>query len=625
MMSKPDERSHHQAAPPPGSLSVNDRSALETTVQIVTQGPWRDGKPALAPVHIPVRYDIREADGGGYLRCLEAPGVGVAVDLSYGFSEAEARKLGAQVVLLDGAGQFGPRIDSARKLYNLDHHRDCPRAFTLASCEQALVLVVKGLELDQGDWKVCANEPDLDTLFAIWVLLNHRRIRAMAPPARDAVTALVRLEGAIDANGFEVAAFCGLPLETLNTTRAALDQLQAREAEATKDGGWSGVDLLRYVRDRLIDIDRLVYRPEDFGELARVERDFGHVGIGGGRVAVMVGDSGGIYDVEKRLKSVWGERLGIIALAKSPGHYTLRRVASLSDIDLELAYHRLNQLDPAVDGFPPQKRWGGSDEIGGSPRPDGSALKPPEIVKIMRLVYCPSTWRTRLRRLANSASAGLGALVALAAGAWLAGALVGSAEATSTLRLTSAGMLACVLAFVLSQVLARESTWQLGWRWPAAGEWLLGLPLMLAGAALGGVLMPHGFTWDAPGLTLALGAVTSLAGAFGLWFFGLAHGLLARFEPVQLLRGRWFLSRPAITAAILYAGATFALDRLWGSPYAQLLAGTHAAIASLAVIFGALLVGVGAAVARERSLSVLPPIAGLVLGALLRLALTRLG
>ena len=67
-------------------------------------------------------------------------------------------------------------MDHERQVYNFDHHEGCVRAFTLASCEQTLVMYMKGLDLQGREWNIFANEPDLDTILAIWILLNHSRI-----------------------------------------------------------------------------------------------------------------------------------------------------------------------------------------------------------------------------------------------------------------------------------------------------------------------------------------------------------------------------------------------------------------------------------------------------------------
>ena len=107
------------------------------------------------------------------------------IDRKLSVSEAEARAMGDRVIFLDGAGNFGPRLDNKNRFYNLDHHQGCVRPFTLATCEQALILILNGLALDEGDWTIYAHEPDLDTVLAIWALLNFRRNPPLTPQTRD--------------------------------------------------------------------------------------------------------------------------------------------------------------------------------------------------------------------------------------------------------------------------------------------------------------------------------------------------------------------------------------------------------------------------------------------------------
>ena len=141
-------------------------------------------------------------------------------------------------------------------------------------------------------------------------------------------------------------------------------------------GDWQTLDLEAYTAEMLGAIDRVIYSVEDFRGYASIEEVHGHVEIGERSVAVLCRDDTGIYAVEKLLKERWGDQLGVIALEREPGHYTLRRASTLSDIDLNDAYNLLNQLDRNVDGRPPGKRWGGSESIGGSPRQGGSAFGP---------------------------------------------------------------------------------------------------------------------------------------------------------------------------------------------------------------------------------------------------------
>ena len=162
---------------------------------------------------IPERYRVREREDGRHLECEEAPRLRAVIDPSMAASLSDAQGLGERVILLDGAGSFGPMLDTGRHLYNLDHHEGCVRAFTLATCEQALVLLRRGLDLRRRDFTVIANGTDLDTVLAIWVLLNHLRLTPERSPVRARVLPLIRLED-LDGDGraleFELLADLGV-------------------------------------------------------------------------------------------------------------------------------------------------------------------------------------------------------------------------------------------------------------------------------------------------------------------------------------------------------------------------------------------------------------------------------
>lgn len=575
---------------------------------------------ASAEESLPDRYEIREIDDRRVLLCGEAPGVAVSIDRRYAFTEAESRRLGEHVILLDGAGQFAPLIDDGAHLYNLDHHQDCLRAFTLATCEQSLILVLKGLRLDKGDWTVYANEPDLDTVFAIWMLLNYRRVRALEPEQRDAIVPLLRLEGAIDANGFEIAEHCGLPQAVLREEKTRLDELHQVELEVKRSGAWAEVDLLDYTREMLLRIDYLVYKSSDFTDYTSVEEVYGHVEIGRDHVAVVCCDGSGIYEVEKRLKKVWGDRLGITALEREENQYTLRRTASLSGIVLDDAYGKLNLLDPSVDGRPPEKRWGGSDDIGGSPRPDGTGLTPREIGRILKLTYTQATRWQLFQRFTTAALWVLG--LVLGAGvvvyAWQIYARLIPSPRSAAADLALAAAVIGLGAWLLTRRLSRGWTWLFGWRRPAGRDWLLLAPVVLLGSAAGGAWIPRLIATEGRLLAAALGAIVLSAVALELCFRGLMHGLLILDYPVQEAKGRWFLSRPALAAGGLYGILTGGATALgwwitspdWGLPIAA-----QCGLVTLA----ALAVGLTLGMIRERSLSVWPGVIVLALGGALRL------
>jgi len=574
-----------------------------------------------AAATFPDRYSVRERDGLSVLVGREAPGVAVRLERGFAFTETEARKLGERTILLDGAGAFGPLIDDSTHLYNLDHHQGCLRAFTLATCEQALILVRKGLELDKSEWTIYANEPDLDTLFAIWVLLNYRRVRDFSPEGRDRVVPLLRLEGAIDANGFDLANFCGLPQSELERQRKELDRLHQLELDARRRGDWSTADLKEHCRLILKEIDRIAYRPEDLEDDTSVEEEYGHVDIGQGRVAVICRDSAGIYEIETRLKKIWSDRLGIIALEKEPGQFTLRRSASLAGIDLKAAYDRLNLLDPAVDGKPPSKKWGGSDEIGGSPRGEGTGLTPREIAKILKLTYQKArpgdSWRQ------GFAAAGWSLFVgALAAGLAFTQRFLslelGSPAYDQWLPALLVALLLIALSYWLTRRESRGWTWLYGWRQSAGWRWW---PLALALgvlAWLGAAWVPPTSSAEAGPLAMALGTLGLLAIGIEMLFRGLAHGLQVLDAEIQRIDGPYFISRPTLISALLFSSMALAaqwqLGSLayygWGFPLDVL--------ADWSLLFAA---GVVAGVLRERSLSLWPGVVAWALGSQTRLLL----
>lgn len=625
-MTKSDART---TLPPRLSESQLDESSGEIGwARTAPGGLMRLGAPELAAAGglgseaLPNRYEIRELDEGHFLLCNEAPTMSVSIDRRHAFTEAEARRLGERTILLDGAGQFAPLVDDGAHLYNLDHHQECLRAFTLATCEQALILVLKGLHLEKGAWTIYANEPDLDTVFALWVLLNHRRVRALSPEQRDSILPMLRLEGAIDANGFEIADYCGLPQDLVAAEKERLDRLHAHELELKRSGAWGKIDLLEYTLEMLLRIDHQVYRSTDFHDYSSVEEVYGHVEIGDDKVAVVCRDGSGIYEVEKRLRKVWGDRLGLVALERQPGHYTLRRTAALSGIALQDAYDKLNLLDPAVDGRPPEKRWGGSDDIGGSPRPDGTSLTPREIGKILKLSFKKfSSWQ-QIRRLIQATVWTFGLVAGAGAVAW------GWRFFTAPLRTPTAAaaelaVVAVLLwlgSWFLTRRLSRGWTWLFGWRVPAGYDWLFLTPAVVLAGVLGGAWIPA-VTGSKPGQLLAgMGAIVLAAGALELCFRGLMHGLLVLDDRVQSVRGRWLLSRPALAAAFLYAAVTAAVVALglWIAPPAWELSGTGpwgaAGVTALAS-------GLALGMIRERSLSVWPGVLAAAAGGILRMLL----
>jgi hypothetical protein len=567
---------------------------------------------------LPRRYKLRS--GGGepsHVVCDEAPRVKVQVRRDYAFSLSEAKELGERVILLDGAGAFGPLLDNKRRLYNLDHHQECERTFTLATCEQALLMVASGLDLGEGDWRIYANEPDLDTLLALWCLLNHVRLKELRAEARDILYPLIRLEGAIDANGTELAEVCGLPRAVYEKANKSLDELLERERGVKGGGDWQTLDLDVYTAEMLGAIDRIVYSVEDFRGYASIEEVYGHVEIGERSVAVLCRDDSGIYAVEKLLKQRWGDQLGVVALEREPGHYTLRRASTLSDIDLKFAYRLLNQLDPHVDGRPPGKRWGGSESIGGSPRQGGSAFGPSELLRVLGQAFEPRNHWQRLR--ASIQATGLVALLVglgVAVGAELLPSLGWAAAA-------AAGAATSLLASVLASLIASERRmWLYGWRRPGGARWLLPAAFATLLAVPLRRLFPAPETFTTDGVAIALVGIALLVLATEACFRGLVHGILLRHSRLPGPEDGAHITFPAAGSALLYAivATGLCLPAIWSDVQPLLPPAEETLLVFVAAFGGGLLL----ARVRERSLSLWPGAAAQLLGGIAAAGLAAL-
>jgi hypothetical protein len=555
---------------------------------------------------IPERYSTREKDGVRTLECDEAPRIRVVIDPGTSFSRSDAASLGERVILLDGAGTFGPMLDPDRKLFNLDHHSGCERLFTLATCEQALLLVHSGLRLSEDDWTIYASDPDLDTVLGLWCLLNHRRLRELRPEARDVLLPLVRLEGAIDSNGPELAKLCGLPTRALADAQRRIDELLVRERELRQEGVWAKKDVYNYTIEMLRSIDALVYQFEDFGDYTRIDEIYGHVEIGPKQVAVVCRDRSGIYTVEQHLKTHWGDQLSLIALENQPGHYTLRRLNSLDGPDLEPAYELLNRIDPAVDGRPTGKRWGGSADIGGSPRPRGTLLASADVIEVLERAYRKPGLAMRVARTAAAFATGLAFLAF-----WPLANAMPSPDLSETdpafrsaFELGMVALLALAVGTVATRGASRWRPWVFGWRMPAPGRWWAFLPaLILCALPLRGWIPARlGVT---PGeFASGVAAAVLMITAVELWFRGLVHGLLSIDFPVQRPGGPRFFSRATVVSAFAYCAVATTVSAR-ALPLADIAEiGVSPAWSLGFVAAAALLAGLVLGSIRERSLSI---------------------
>lgn len=376
-----------QRADSNGSLSV-------TTTSSGTRGPSLSAEMGSVVLS---RYRVAEHESRRVIVAEDARNIRLFVIPGLAVTEEERRSYSEQSIFLDGAFHGAPFLDNERRQYSLDHHEGTVRPFTLSTCEQAAVLLLKGLPLSEGKWSLYVNQPDLDALLGAWVLMNHRELLAGDAAILRAVMPLLRVEGVIDSHGLEMAALSALPDEEYVLQKSRLDQLLSVEREHRAAGTWDNLDLVDYSCDRLSAVDALLTDAGVLRERAPVEvlatRD-----IQGEKVVVLCRSTGGIYEVEARLRELYANSLGVVLLETGEHRYTLKQVDPFLSRDLVALYQALNARDSQAksQGENGANLWGGSADIGGSPRGSGTGLTAEEILDIAARVYRGTSWFKRL-------------------------------------------------------------------------------------------------------------------------------------------------------------------------------------------------------------------------------------
>ena len=549
----------------------------------------------------PMRYAVKAVENDRVLTCLETPNLTVSIQAGLTVSASAARKSPQGTIYLDGAAQGEPFLDNEKKIYNFDHHEGCVRAFTLATCEQILVMILKGWDLRDREWKVFANEPDLDTILAIWLIFNHLSISRKDPLHIRFLYALVRLEGAIDAQGLEFREFTAFPAELLRRAQLVIDYLRKDEIQLKKDGLWDDIDGLEYTASILQKIDRIVYKSRDFNDFRGIS-EMARFDISEDKIVAVVEAESGIYEMEPQLQHLYGNRLGMVALRKAENIYTLRRMDPFMPWTLDAAYERLNLIDPAVRCANATNRWGGSADIGGSPRGTGTQLSPTAIAKACRDALQKPNIKGQAVGLAKTAmiTAGVVSVGEICRLIWL----LALADNSPGGLLQSPGFAYAATILTLTAVIlalpAFRKSWRFGIDLPRGKDWWWLLPAVLICGYGGGVWMPLHYQSSMNLFEQSILFILLVPLSLELLFRGLALGLLTGNAPIQYCESRWFLSWPTVGSAFLYAAAIGYLKLMTtGSPSAVF---THWTFGN---IFGAFGFGIAAGMVRERAQSVL--------------------
>ncbi|MBI5592024.1 MAG: hypothetical protein HY881_16285 [Deltaproteobacteria bacterium] len=531
---------------------------LSNNSREVPAGEIFDSKGSELPaMKFPNRYSIRETGSDKCLSCIEAPNISVYIKFGLSIPASAVSKADPGTIYLDGVAQIGPLLDHARQVYNFDHHEGCVRLFTLSTCEQVLLILKKGLDLCSRDWKIFANDPDLDTILAVWLLLNHIRINERESIRENILIPLVRLQGIIDSLGLEMKVLAAFPPEHLNQSQQIIDRLRRKEVQIKKDGQWEQTDFLEYTAGVLCEIDQIVYESKKMGKLLGVE-ELARVNLPDNRVAVVLQSDMGIYEIEPQLKKIYGGNIGMAILRKSQTTYTVRQVDPFLKGTLEDVYEKLNFMDPSVKYRNMNNKWGGSSDIGGSPRESGTRLTPEEICKAFREAFQGHFSFQRVLQLTFVAASCLVIFAAadFAAAYWDPGKWFDSPglDALVSDPNFGFGIVMLLLTTVMLVAVSGRKLWQFGIISPMGKKWWFFLPVTVLAGFAGGVWVPAGQVSlsEVAGAQLLLPCIL-LPFASEYLFRCVLHGVLAQRSRIQSSVSNYFVSLPNLGTSILYS------------------------------------------------------------------------
>ena len=277
-------------------------------------------------------------------------------------------ELAPKSIALDGYCQ-GPAVDVANEKFSFDHHDNCVRLFTRATCQQVMDALLLGF--DPNDYAVYINDVDGDTTLAVWLLRNPKRASELA------VRNLIETMGAIDAHG------PAYPSTDSKLADAFFQGVMKPESNVRRAKTYQSTDLNELLEKCVANIDALLDGTLVWSSQPEKDRSFEITHTGNGWVMAKSDDF--IFDMlyaQGYTKAVAYQQLPDGSIAYTVGKKS-ELVTGFPVGPQSVTGTILNMLNQREVG------WGGGSTIGGAPRnTDGSRshLTPDEVYEIVESV-----------------------------------------------------------------------------------------------------------------------------------------------------------------------------------------------------------------------------------------------
>ncbi len=261
-------------------------------------------------------------------------------------------------IALDGFVR-GPQIDAAGRRYSFDHHEDCVRHATSATCVQVLDALLVGFDPD--GFRVYVNDVDADTVLSVFLLSHPDKA------ADPAVRRLVEAVGKIDAHGPAYP----LPEADHRLARTYLEAILEAERNARRKGTYGGESIRGLLDESLRATGAWVNAGFPAAEIAAPAPY--RVLFSEGNMALIEGDR---EMMGLAYADGWQVLIATLPAKDASRAYTIAKRSEFVAFDVPGLLAALHAVEPG---------WGGGSTVGGAPRnADGtrSCLDPETVWKI---------------------------------------------------------------------------------------------------------------------------------------------------------------------------------------------------------------------------------------------------
>lgn len=273
----------------------------------------------------------------------------------------DVEKLPSKTIALDGAVE-GPYIDAENEVFSFDHHGNCIRGITLATCEQVRDFLALGL--DVTGYTILLNDIDLDSALSAWLLTYPSRF------SEPLVEKLVHMAGRQDAHAGAYP---------MRESQEILDFVAEPEIKMKEDSSFQNCsgEMLMYVLEsmwrrieqyadgKLPDLSEKNGHDKEDYEVIKKGTNWKLVKLGGERsLRGLASDNINRFVGFREVKHEDGDSSLVVTIAKRSEVVTGFPVGPADKKGTIL--WALNQEEP--DRKEKDDNWGGTSTIGGSPR-----------------------------------------------------------------------------------------------------------------------------------------------------------------------------------------------------------------------------------------------------------------